>query len=146
MSFDHRLWLSTGSTLSPMILVWRLSKSGLSFAMYPNSVVQTGVKSFGWENRTPHDDPSHSWKRIRPSVVSASKSGARSPICRAIVSLLVSLNADSSRYRRPHRFAHPDRRDETGCKGNRRHHPHRAGKAERIRYDSGEECAQRIAQ
>src|SRR5258706_2061564 len=114
MSFDHRLWLSTGSTLSPMIFVPRLSKSGLSFAMYPSSVVHTGVKSFGWEKSTPHDDPSHSLKRIRPSVVSASKSGARSPICRAIVSRLVSLNADPSRYREPHRFAHPDRRHESG--------------------------------
>src|SRR5882672_9464327 len=116
MSFDHRLWLSTGSTLSPIIFVWRLSKSGLSFAMYPNSVVHTGVKSFGWENRTPHDDPSHSWKRIRPSVVSASKSGARSPSCRAIASLLVSLNVDPLRYRRPHRFAHANCRDEPGRK------------------------------
>src|SRR3984893_18275158 len=71
MSFDHRLWLSTGSTLSPMILVFRLSKSGLSFAMYPSSVLHTGVKSFGCENSTAQELPSHSWKRIRPSVVSA---------------------------------------------------------------------------
>ena len=34
--------------------------------MYPSSVVHTGVKSFGWENNTPQDNPSHSWKRILP--------------------------------------------------------------------------------
>src|SRR6476661_5410270 len=67
-----------------MILTPRRSNSGLIFAMYPSSVVHTGVKSFGCENRTPHESPSQSWKLIRPSVVSASKSGAVSPICRAI--------------------------------------------------------------
>ena len=48
--------------------------------MVPSSVVQTGVKSFGWLNRTPQELPSHSWKRMRPCVVSASKSGATWPI------------------------------------------------------------------
>ena len=38
--------------------------------------MQTGVKSFGCENSTAHESPIQSWKRIRPSVVSASKSGA----------------------------------------------------------------------
>src|SRR5581483_4831955 len=51
-----------------------------SFAIVPSSVVHTGVKSFGCEKSTPHESPSQSWKRIRPCVVSASKSGAVSPI------------------------------------------------------------------
>src|ERR1700745_4232392 len=48
--------------------------------MYPSSVVQTGVKSFGCENKTAQELPIQSWNRIRPSLVSASKSGAVSPI------------------------------------------------------------------
>src|SRR5437762_648066 len=80
MSFDQRLWSSTESTGRPMILALRLSNCGFSFAMVPSSVVQTGVKSFGCENKTAQELPIQSWNRIRPSVVSASKSGAVSPI------------------------------------------------------------------
>ena len=43
-----------------------------------------GVKSLGCEKRTPHESPSHWWKLIGPSVVSAVKSGAVSPSCSAI--------------------------------------------------------------
>src|SRR5919197_728390 len=86
MSSNHPLWLSIGSTDRPMIFTLRRSNSGLIFAMYPSSVVHTGVKSFGCENNTAQPSPTHSWKRIRPSVVSASKSGAVSPIFRAISS------------------------------------------------------------
>src|SRR4029077_16599364 len=68
-----------------MILVLRLSNSGLSFAMYPSSVVHTGVKSLGWEKRIAHLSPIHSWNRIFPSVVSAVKSGASSPMRTAIL-------------------------------------------------------------
>ena len=49
-----------------MTLVLRLSNSGLSAATAPSSVVQTGVKSFGWENSTAQDLPFHSWKLIVP--------------------------------------------------------------------------------
>src|SRR5215216_5990146 len=63
-----------------MIFTFRRSNSGLTFAMYPSSVVQTGVKSLGCENSTAHESPIHSWKRTEPSDVSASKSGAVSPI------------------------------------------------------------------
>src|SRR5262245_48570200 len=63
-----------------MILTCRRSNSGLMRAMYPSSVVQTGVKSFGCENRTPHELPSQSWNLMGPCVVVASKSGARAPI------------------------------------------------------------------
>src|SRR3989337_3699992 len=70
--------------LSPMTLQSRLSNSGLRPAKYPSSVVQTGVKSFGCENRIAHLSPIHSWKRIFPSVVSAVKSGATSPMRIAI--------------------------------------------------------------
>ena len=63
-----------------MTLTLRLSNSGLSLATAPSSVVHTGVKSLGWLNKTPQESPSHSWKLIVPSVVSAVKSGAVSPM------------------------------------------------------------------
>src|SRR5262249_1723418 len=66
-----------------MFFTPRRSNSGLIFAMYPSSVVQTGVKSFGCENSTVQESPIQSWKRIGPSDVCASKSGAVSPIVRA---------------------------------------------------------------
>src|SRR6476646_7525337 len=94
MSFAHLEWLSTGSTLSPMILTLRLSNSGLSLAIYPSSVVHTGVKSFGCENSTAHESPIQSWNLMRPSVVSASKSGATSPIRRLIAYLQSSRNPE----------------------------------------------------
>src|SRR5216684_8924891 len=84
MSFDHFLWSSTESTLRPITLVLRLSNSGLMRAMYPSSVVHTGVKSLGWENRTAHWLPIHWWKSIGPWVVCAVKLGASSPIRKAI--------------------------------------------------------------
>src|SRR5687768_1549020 len=88
MSPSHRRCDSTGSTLRPMILVLRLSNSGLSAATAPSSVVQTGVKSLGCENRTAQEFPFHSWKETLPCVVSAVKSGASSPRRIAIVPLL----------------------------------------------------------
>src|SRR6266576_381205 len=78
MSPDHFLWLSTGSTESPRILTPRLSNSGLRRAMVPSSVVQTGVKSLGWENSTAQPLPIQSWKLSEPWVVSAVKLGASS--------------------------------------------------------------------
>src|SRR5690554_1449880 len=60
----------------PMIFVLRLSNSDSSPAIVPSSVVQTGVKFFGWENRTAQPSPIQSWKLIGPCVVSAVKSGA----------------------------------------------------------------------
>ena len=80
MSAAHLLWFVTGSTLSPMIFTLRLANSGCSFAMEPSSVVQTGVKSFGCENRIAQPSPIQSWKWIVPCVVSAVKSGAVSLI------------------------------------------------------------------
>ena len=47
--------------------------------------MQTGVKSLGWLNSTPHDSPSQSWKLISPWVVEAVKSGAVSPRRMAMV-------------------------------------------------------------
>src|SRR5690349_4943893 len=80
-----------------MTLVLRLSNSGLSFAMYPSSVVQTGVKSLGCEKRIAHLSPIHSWKRIFPSVVSAVKSGASSPMRTAIfASIIVAGSAQGA--------------------------------------------------
>src|ERR1019366_1487368 len=88
MSTAHLLWLLTGSTLSPMILQLRFSNSGCSPAMYPSSVVHTGVKSLGCENKMAQPLPIHSWKLIVPCEVSAVKLGASSFI-RNIVCLLV---------------------------------------------------------
>jgi len=85
MSTAHASWLWTGSTERPRIFTPRRSNAGFSFAMAPSSVVQTGVKSFGWEKRTAHESPIHSWNRIGPSVVIASKSGAVLPSRRAAV-------------------------------------------------------------
>jgi len=71
--------------------------------MYPSSVVQTGVKSFGCEKSTAQESPIQSWKRIRPWVVSASKSGAvslsASPICASVGRRVrcVSLSSSWSR-------------------------------------------------
>src|SRR5215475_8258298 len=80
MSFDQPECRSTVSAERPMTFTFRLSNSGFSLAIYPSSVVQTGVKSFGCENRMPQESPSHSWKLIVPWVVSAVKSGADSAI------------------------------------------------------------------
>src|SRR5215212_6545272 len=88
MSAAHRPWLPTGSTLSPMILQLRLENSGSRPAIYPSSVVQTGVKSFGCENRTAQPSPIQSWKSIVPCVVSAVKFGLVSLIRRDIGPLL----------------------------------------------------------
>lgn len=43
------------------------------------SVVQTGVKSSGWENKMAYELPMYSWNLMGPFVVSASKSGATLP-------------------------------------------------------------------
>src|SRR5437867_5692706 len=80
MSLSHPLGSPVESTDNPMIFTFLRSNSGLILAMYPSSVVQTGVKSFGCENKTAQELPIQSWNRTRPSVVSASKSGAVSPI------------------------------------------------------------------
>jgi hypothetical protein len=59
-------------------------------------VVQIGVKSFGCEKSTAQESPIQSWMLIRPSVESASKSGAVSPSCSPIVaSLALILGEDA---------------------------------------------------
>src|SRR5262245_926207 len=68
-----------------MILQLRFSNSGFRPAIYPSSVVQTGVKSLGCENRIAQPSPIHSWKLNVPWEVSAVKFGAsslmRSKVC-----------------------------------------------------------------
>jgi hypothetical protein len=56
--------------------------------------VQTGVKSFGWENRIAQPLPIHSWKSIVPRVVSAVKFGASELILNDMTVLLVVLIAE----------------------------------------------------
>src|SRR5215475_1520603 len=100
MSLAQPECCSTGSTDRPMILTPRLSNSGLILAMYPSSVVQTGVKSFGCENSTHQELPIQSWNLILPSVVWASKSGAVSLIASVITNLrrAVYSRANAARY------------------------------------------------
>lgn len=48
--------------------------------MLATSVLQTGVKSAGWLKSIPHLPPRYSWKdSMRPRLLSAEKSGTRSP-------------------------------------------------------------------
>src|SRR5712692_3034271 len=79
-----------------MILQLRLSNSGFSPAMYPSSVVQTGVKFFGCENRMAQPLPIHSWKLIRPCVLSAVKLGASLLILNAMTHLPIVKTVRSS--------------------------------------------------
>ena len=48
------LWSSTLSIDKAIIFTPRFLNSSVSFAAQASSVVQTGVKSLGWENRIPH--------------------------------------------------------------------------------------------
>src|SRR3954464_4638885 len=98
MSLIQPSCLSTGSTERPMTFVLRLSNSGFSFAIVPSSVVQTGVKSFGCEKRTAQDSPIQSWKRMRPWLVSASKSGAISPIFIVVLPFVDLENLEDIRF------------------------------------------------
>src|SRR5262245_27229811 len=100
MSLAQPECCSTGSTDRPMILTPRLSNSGLILAMYPSSVVQTGVKSLGCENSTHQELPIQSWNLIFPSVVWASKSGAVSLIASDMMNLrrAVTVRGECARY------------------------------------------------
>src|SRR6266446_10791845 len=64
--------------------------------MYPSSVVQTGVKFFGCENKMAHPFPIHSWKLIRPCVVSAAKLGASLFILNGMAHLRIVKTVRSS--------------------------------------------------
>src|ERR1041385_8281443 len=91
MSLAHCWCDPRGSTERPTTFTPRFSNSLLSAETRPSSVVQTGVKSFGCENSTPHPLPRYSWKLIVPSVVSAVKFGASSPSCSAMAVLRDSV-------------------------------------------------------
>lgn len=67
---------------SPIIFTPRFSNSSFIRENAPSSVVQTGVKSAGCENRIAQLLPIHWWKSISPLVVWALKLGA-SQISRA---------------------------------------------------------------
>ena len=54
MSLTHFICFSTGSQESPITFTFLFLKSSVWAASELSSVVQTGVKSAGCENRTPH--------------------------------------------------------------------------------------------
>ncbi len=57
--------------------------------------MQTGVKSFGCENRMAQPSPIQSWKSIRPWVVSAVKFGASLLILSAMLTSTVRGDSTS---------------------------------------------------
>ena len=65
MSGSQRAWSSTESTETAIGLALRAANSPDSAAVRPSSVVQTGVKSAGWENSTAQAPSFHSWKLMR---------------------------------------------------------------------------------
>lgn len=79
MSLAQPSWLSTVLALRPSSLTPRLLNSGSRRAISPSSVVQTGVKSSGWEKKTTQLSPMYSCRSIGPLVVSALKLGATVP-------------------------------------------------------------------
>ena len=98
-------WFSIESHDKAMHLTFRWLNSGASFAARLNSVVQTGVKSAGWEKRmhqlenwlwrinmyigsNTHRSPIQSCNSISPTVVVTPKLGNSSPNFRAILVLL----------------------------------------------------------
>src|ERR1700730_10103057 len=89
-----------------MTFVLRFSNSGFRRARYPSSVVHTGVKSLGCENKTAQPLPIHSWKLIVPCEDSAVKLGASS-FMRNMVSLLVSCFQGPSVLETSFRFSWP---------------------------------------
>ena len=79
-SSSHSLCDLTGSTDKVATKQSSASSSSYFRARRPISVVQTGVKSAGWENRIAHLPFFHSWKDSKgPWVVSAPKSGTMFP-------------------------------------------------------------------
>lgn len=77
-------------TLTP-----RLAHSGANRAAAPNSVVQTGVKSSGCENKIAQDSFFHSYNVRSPCVVGAVKLGAREP-SRSTEELVIFFEAKGS--------------------------------------------------
>lgn len=59
MSLTQLLWSLRLLAEIPITFTSRLAKSGARRATSPSSVVQTGVKSPGWENRTAYNDLPH---------------------------------------------------------------------------------------
>ena len=74
MKPDNRGKIS--SLTRPIILTLRFSNSSFREAKAPSSVVQTGVKSAGWEKGMAQLSPMNSWKSMLPWVVWAVKLGA----------------------------------------------------------------------
>src|SRR5690606_12304230 len=79
MSLIQFLWESALSTEIAIAFTLRFLNSGSSFAVRPSSVVQTGVKSAGCENKTTHAAPAESWNLMGQIEVSCSKSGTETP-------------------------------------------------------------------
>merc|ERR1719161_573770 len=79
-SRSQSVWLLTGSTDSVATRQSMAESSSYFKARRPISVVQTGVKSAGWEKRMAHLPFFHSWNESQfPWVVSHLKSGTMLP-------------------------------------------------------------------
>src|SRR5471030_2059486 len=74
---------SAGSTDSAIALTLRLSNSGLSLAVWLKAVVQSVVKSAGFENSATHESPADSWKWMVPMKESWERFGLVAP-CRMV--------------------------------------------------------------
>lgn len=81
-----------------IIFTLRLWNSGASFAARPSSVVQTGVKSRGWEKRMPHlKEKSRRWRygevliRFVLQTESCTDCAARTPVQEQPISLLSGI-------------------------------------------------------
>jgi len=90
------MWLWIESTDSPMSLQPRVANSPERRANSESSVVQTGVKSAGCENRMIHLPSCHSENLIVPCVVTAVKSGANSPILGIAPEIASDMSTPSS--------------------------------------------------
>jgi len=73
------LWLAVSLQLRAATLTPRLSNSALNASTEPSSVVQTGVKSAGYEKRTAQEHSMNLCHSILPCVDSASPLMKTSP-------------------------------------------------------------------
>merc|ERR1711907_926573 len=97
MSPIHRRWESASSTLSAATLQLRAANSPDRLLKRPSSVVHTGVKSAGCEQRHSHEPSLYSYRSNGPKLDSPCTLGIASPIRRYAHSAIVSLQSAQSK-------------------------------------------------